>query len=157
MALRSYFMNERARLERLYRRALYRVELASGAVELAIGEGSAELDRELDRVGASSWAIVTACNPGSVPLGEEENRRRTAELGRRLSDAGWSTHPAAGLDPERRWPDEPGFLVVDAPTGVVLALAGELGQAAIVAGRRGGPAELVWVARWPQAPLPDER
>jgi hypothetical protein len=153
MALRSYFM-ERARLERIYRRARYRVELAGGAIELGIGERSPALDRHLEAVGASSWAVVTACNPGSVPLDEEENRRRTAELARRLSDAGWSTRPAAGLDPDGRWPDEPGFLVEDAPGGALRALAGELGQAAIVAGRRGGPAELIWIAARRQAPPP---
>lgn len=148
---------ERERLERIYRRARYRVELADGAIDLGIGERSPALDRHLESVGASSWAIVTACNPGSVALGEEENRRRTAELARRLADAGWSTRPAAGLDPDGRWPDEPGYFVEDAPAGGVRALAGELGQAAIVTGRRGGPAELVWIVPRRQAPPPVER
>lgn len=146
---------ERERLERLYRRARYRVELASGVVELAIGERSAELDRDLERAGASTWAIVTACNPGSVLLGEEENRRRSAELARRLSDAGGSTRPSTGIDPDGRWPDEPGFLVTGAARAALVALAAELGQIAIVVGRRGGAAELLWIGDAAQAP-PDD-
>jgi hypothetical protein len=143
---------ERDRLERLYRRARYRVELAGGAVELAIGRRSPALDRELERAGASTWTIVTACNPESVPLGAEENRRRAAELARRISSAGWSTWPSAGVDPDGRWPEEPGFLVLEAPLPAVRALAADYGQAAIVAGRRGGVAELLWLAAAPQAP-----
>lgn len=146
---------ERARLERLFRRARYRVELASGAVELAIGERSAELDRDLERAGASTWAIVTACNPGSVLLGEEENRRRSAELARRLSDAGGSTHPSTGIDPDGQWPDEPGFLVTGVARAALVALAAELGQIAIVVGGRGGAAELLWIGDAAQAP-PDD-
>lgn len=146
---------ERERLERLYRRARYRVELASGAVELAIGERSPALDRHLDGAGASGWAIVTACNPGSVPLPEPENRRRTVELALRLEHRGWSKCPSAGIDPDGRWPDEPGFLVAGAARAALVALAAELGQAAIVVGRRGGAAKLLWIGDAAQAP-PDD-
>lgn len=146
---------ERARLERLYRRARYRVELASGAIELAIGARSPALDRHLESAGAIEWAIVTACNPGSAPLPEPENRRRTVELARQLESRGWSTRPAAGVDPDGRWPEEPGWLVAGAARAALVALAAELGQAAIVVGRRGGAAELLWIGEAPQAP-PDD-
>jgi hypothetical protein len=152
MALRSYFMAERERLEPLYRRARYRVELDTGSVELTIGERSPALDRHLESTGASRWAILTACNPGSVRLPEPENRRRTAELARRLGSRGWSTCPAAGIDPDGRWPDEAGYLVAGVAHAALVALAAELGQAAIVVGRRGGAAELLWIDAAAQAP-----
>lgn len=140
-----------SRLESVYRRAVYRVELPT-PVEVRVGARSPALDAGLAALGAASWAIVTADNPGSRRLPAGENRRRRRELAAALDRAGWRHLPACGLDPDGRWPPEPGWLVCGAPRGELIALAGRFGQAAILAGRVGEVARLVWLEAAAQTP-----
>jgi hypothetical protein len=141
----------RADLAALYRRARYRVAAPAGDFELRVGAPSPALDALLARHGTTSWAFLTAVNPGSRPLPEHVNQERLAALERRLAAGGWPRYAGAGIDPEGSFPDEPSFLVLGAPRALLLALAAEFGQAAILAGRAGGAPELIFLAA-PSAP-----
>jgi hypothetical protein len=140
-----------SRLESAYRRAIYRVEL-SAPVEVRVGARSPELDAGLAALGVDGWAIVTADNPGSRRLPASENRRRRRALAGALDQAGWRHLPTRGIDPDGRWPPEPGWLVGDAPPAALIALAGRFGQAAILTGRAGAVAQLVWIEAAAQTP-----
>lgn len=140
-----------SRLESAYRRAVYRVEL-SAPVEVRVGARSPALDAALAALGVESWAIVTADNPGSRRLPAGENRRRRRELAAALDRAGWWHLPACGLDPDGRWPPEPGWLVGNAPLAALSELAGGFGQAAILSGRVGDEARLIWSEAAAQTP-----
>ena len=66
----------RAELAEAYARTLYRVDFPFGSFTIRIGEVGP---------GAHPWAFLTACNPGSVRLSNEENARRTAALSEALA------------------------------------------------------------------------
>lgn len=136
---------ERLALERSYRRAVYRVRLDTGTLDLRVGEPAPELDRWLAARGAARWGFLTAVNPGSILRPEGENRRRLARLEALLERRGWERRPGEGLDPESRWPAEASFLVVGADEPELAALAAAFGQAAFLAGEVGSPPRLVFV------------
>lgn len=134
-------MGERRKLSAAYTAALYRV-FTDPPFVLRVGEPSAELDALLTSHAADTWAFVTACNPGSVVLSGEENAVRMTRLLDVLS--GFTTYPGEGADPAGGWA-EPSVLVVGIGRTVAVEVAKAFGQNAILAGERGGPAELVWV------------
>jgi hypothetical protein len=145
----------RTQLEAVYRRAIYRL-LEGGSevrapIDLLVDGRSAELDRLLARHGATSWAFVSAANPGSKRLSAAENRRRTHRLAAAIARRGWTRYRGTGIDPSGGWPEEPSYLVLDAPLEEVAALAARFGQAAIVHGTAGGRARLRWIESSPRS------
>ena len=143
----------RAELAAIYRRAAYRVQLEEDlAVDLVVGARCPGLDQWLSSRGARSWGFLTAVNPGSRRLAEEENRIRLARLVGRLRESGCELRAGVGLDPAGEWPPEPSFLVVGASTEALAAWAAEFDQAAFLLGTLGGPPQLVFVEPAAQAP-----
>lgn len=142
-------------LEQAYRRTLYRARLATGEVELRVGERSAALDVELAARGLDAWGWLTAVNPLSEPLGDGENARRLAALDVELAGAGWEVAAGVAADPDGKWPDEASRLVFGASPGELAAFAARWEQHAYLVGRRGGPVELLWTR--PAEPQPPRR
>lgn len=130
----------RAAHEAAYTAARYRV-FADPPFVLRVGERSAELDALLALHAADTWAFITACNPGSVLLSAEGNAERMVRLRARLTT--FITYPGESSDEHGDWA-EPSLLVVGIRRTEVMEVARAFGQAAILAGDRGGPAELVW-------------
>lgn len=131
------------RLEAAYRATDYRVD--EGPFIIRIGERSADADRVLARHGRTEWAFVTACNPRSERLPDNENARRMARLETELRVRGWSCYRGVSADRDGGWP-EASFLVIGVSEAEAVEMARQFGQNAIVAGRFGEPARLVWVA-----------
>ncbi len=129
-----------ADLEATYTAAHYRV-FADPPFVLRVGEPSTELDALLAAHAADTWAFVTACNPGSVPLAAETNVERMARLQEVLTR--FTTYPGESSDPAGGWA-EPSVLVVGISRAEAVAVAKAFGQNAILAGVRGGAVELVW-------------
>lgn len=136
-------------LERAYRRARYRLELADGPLELTIGEHSTELSRLLEHHGARAAAFVTACNPGSLGVDAATNQAAQAALLSAAARLGHPTLPGAATDPEGAWPDEEGVLVLGIDAAAATMLARRFGQNALVWMNVAGIPELVWVDRPP--------
>lgn len=78
-------MLTKSELEAAYRATVYRVFLPSGAVELSVDVASPALVSWLQAEDIHEWAIMTAFNPGSIALPEEDNAVRQSELEIRLS------------------------------------------------------------------------
>lgn len=74
--------------------------------------------------------IITACNPRSRLLSDEENATRNAALAQELRARGHEVLSADGSAPDGSW-QEPGFAVVDADPGEILALARRFEQLAV--------------------------
>ena len=129
-------------LSAAYNAAHYRV-FADPPFVLRVGERSAELNALLASHSAGTWAFITACNPGSVPLSDEENAERMVRLREMLNHL--TTYPGEGIDPTDEWPGEPSVLVVGIDRAEAVEVAKTFEQAAILAGIRGGAAELVWI------------
>jgi Protein of unknown function (DUF3293) len=130
----------RDNLEAAYLGTDYRVEdIPTGPFTIRIGHPIAAL-------AGLEWAFVTACNPRSVLLSDEENTRRIADLEKAVQQSGWRFYPGQGVARDGRWPAEPSFLIVGIKESDAVDLARQFGQNAIVAGRPGEPARLVWVS-----------
>ncbi|WP_440223199.1 DUF3293 domain-containing protein [Dokdonella sp. MW10] len=76
-------------------------------------------------------AILTACNPRSLPLPAADNRRRMHELVRTLVGHGLLMLPAVGCAPGDAW-REASLLVPSIPLDLLDALARRFGQNAVV-------------------------
>ncbi len=112
---------------------------------IAVGQRHAELDRYLASWGAQCFAFMTAWNPHSQSLSDEENRRRNARLERHLNEFGYRYLSGAGISRTHAWPPEESFLVIDIPPTAALEIAASFEQNAIVFGVRGQPSKLLAV------------
>jgi hypothetical protein len=134
-------------LERAYRATTYRAFVpGSSPIDLLVGQRSPALDRLLARAGAREWAFMTAWNPASRSLPRWNNAQRQRRLLCLLYGGAWLVLPGAGIPSGQDWLPEASFLVLAIPQGRAARLARMFGQHAIVAGRRGRPANLVWTA-----------
>ena len=131
---------DRARLEDAYRKTTYAAGLS---LKLRVGEPHGFLDDMLDFRGLEEYAYLTAWNPGSQKLSDAENRERQDKLKARLKGKHPMVEGVATAD-DGAWSEE-SVLVLGIPRADALALAREFGQAALLAGRKGGAPELVWV------------
>ena len=87
-------------------------------------------------VGASPWAVMTACNPGSAPLDSLANANLFQALRRKLDGLGIQNLAVAGMDSESGWV-EPMVLVWPIELARAIDLGRELGQRAILAAKPG--------------------
>jgi len=122
-------------LERLYLRALYRVETPAGARSFRIGDPVEDLD-------GTPFAMITAFNPGGAERPPAENRTANQRLRRALEDVGCTlldglSHDDAGMH------REPQFAAFGLARATALEIARAFGQAAIV-WFDGRTAQLVW-------------
>jgi hypothetical protein len=139
------FMRD-SNLEAAYRNTNFWVEDApGGSFCIRVGTLCPELDRILADLGVSDWAYITAYNPGSELVGEEENTQRMLMLEKQLRGLTYVIFHGKGVAPMGGWPSEPSLLVL----GIVAAQAREIGaavgQKAIVVGRHGQAAQLAWM------------
>ncbi|GAB2175697.1 DUF3293 domain-containing protein [Dongia sp. agr-C8] len=128
-----------------YRATDYVLFVAAGReVTLNIGVPNAAFDRELERRGVATAAVVTAYNPRSIILSEGENRARHAELTALLEQRGHAYALGEGRDPTGRWTAELECVVFGIPLGTGLEIARRFEQNAIVFVRKGGVPELAY-------------
>lgn len=135
----------RPRLREAYMNTTYRVIAVPRPIDIRIDQTNVALEQLLLDHGVSEWAFVTASNPQSRALSDEENRRRNDELKNTLRAQRWRYVDAAGVPDRGGWPPETSVLILGMGRPAAQVLARRWGQAAIVCGRLGGVAELVWV------------
>jgi hypothetical protein len=142
-------MPTRSDLDAAYRATTYRVFLPGGCCDLRVGALSETLRCWLETAGASQFAILTAQNPGSQPLDEEENRLRQAQLECDLLEAGYEPFVGENVADQGDWPGEESCFVADIALEEALALAAKYGQNALICGIADGLPQLVWVTDAP--------
>jgi hypothetical protein len=130
--------------EAAYRATTYAVADGPHQLAIRIGEPSAALDVLLAARGCEEWAYLTAHNPGGVAADPAANAGAEARLEAELAASGRSCLRGSSLADDGDWPAEPSVLVLGLPRAEALAIARRYGQEALVAGRRGAPAELVF-------------
>jgi hypothetical protein len=128
-------------LESAYQATTYRV--FSPPIAIRTGAISDALDLLLSQHNVTQWAFISAWNPLSAPTSAAENdiaHQQLLEAG-----AAYPHFEGAGIGDDGRWPPERSLLIL----GIGLAEAVELGrrfrQYAVVVGRKGEAARLVWV------------
>ncbi len=91
------------------------------------------------------WAIITPCNPRSVRAREELNLFYCNELRYEVEKGAGEWFKALNRDPHGLWPDEPGFLVIDADLPWLMDLGRRFHQNALVAVRKNEGPRLIWL------------
>jgi hypothetical protein len=102
-----------------------------------------ELDDLLTDHSVSTWAHVTASNPASRRLSDEDNMARQHELERDVAGLGVTSYPGEGVGDDGQWPPEPSLLILGIARGDAVRLGRRYGQLAVVCGERGRAGELV--------------
>jgi hypothetical protein len=126
-----------------YRGTRFCADTAQGRVVIRVGEACAELDALLRATGCTRWAYITAFNPGSLPLKDDENHARQRELESAVRQLGHPMFPGEGIGDGGTWQPEPSILVLCIEREAAVGLGRRFGQLAIVRGDLDGSAELV--------------
>lgn len=137
-------MSRRGELLGSYLSTTYVVHLPEHPVAIRVGERQPALDALLVAHGAGAWAFVTAHNPASLRVGDDENARRQCALEAELRACNLAFVRGEGIGDDADWLPEASVLVIDISLEDAVALARRHGQSAIVFGVHGGVAELVW-------------
>ena len=103
-----------------------------------------DLDKFLERHACIAWAFITAYNPASNILPEEQNITRHQMLVEDLAEYTCFEGYGVGTDPQ--WKPERSLLVLGIDQDAVKAIGKKYGQNAIVVGNAGGAATLVLLA-----------
>ncbi|MGI8812796.1 MAG: DUF3293 domain-containing protein [Pyrinomonadaceae bacterium] len=112
--------------------------------EIGIGSKNRELAEFLATNTLTKWAFLTAYNPYSIELTDEDNQRPQRILFDRLREAGYSFLHGYGKSRYQDWPPEPSVLVLGISPEKAVELGRAFQQNAIVTGSSDKPAELVW-------------
>lgn len=126
-----------------YRRTKFIANTPMGRLCLRVGQRCLELEDLLAAKGVTTWACVTAFNPGSQPLPTEQNVARQRELECSVAARGFASYPGEGIGDDGRWPPESSLLVLGIGRTDAMGLGEQFGQRAVVYGELGHEAELV--------------
>jgi hypothetical protein len=135
--------DERTVLWDRYRRTTYVAHTGNGDIRIHPDSRSSELDGLLNELRILEWAYVTAYNPASRLLAEEDNVGRQQELIKAVQDRGLAFLDGEGIGEDGKWPAEPSILILGIQSDDARALGRQFGQLAIVVGRTGEPARLI--------------
>ena len=110
---------------------------------MRVEESCAELDALLTDHGVSTWAYITASNPGSRQLSDEDNSARLRELEADVDTLGVRAYPGEGVADDGRWPPESSLRILGIAQDDAVRLGRRYGQVAVVCGELGSAAKLV--------------
>jgi len=140
----------RTELEAAYFATSYFVDAPGGRFGIRVGALSPQADALALEDRASTWAYVSAYNPGSIRASAEDNRRQACRLEQTVMSLGLRFLGGEGQGDDGAWPAEPSLLVLGVRLEDAVALARRFGQAAFVFGECGRPARLVWTDPQPE-------
>ncbi|GBG13938.1 uncharacterized protein NMK_1490 [Novimethylophilus kurashikiensis] len=113
-------------------------------VSVRIDEPARTLDDWLIRHSHKTWAFISAYNPLSQPLGDEENRHRHQQLIERVESRQQSWYEGMGRPDRNDWKPEYGLFLPGIAKRDALALAKRFQQIALVFSQRGQPPQLIY-------------
>lgn len=112
-------------------------------VRIRPGETHPSLDRILDARGVTTWAYITAWNPGSHVLSRRENDVKHERLKSDVTGLGFEAFEGRGEPAGSAWEAERSLLVFGLSAHEALAIGRRYGQIAIVVGETGLEARLL--------------
>ena len=118
-------------LIRAYREAKYVIE-ADDPIFLKIGEASRQLSALLKDYQTKTAAFITAFNPFSETLGDDENHKAQSSLIKDIKTLGYSVINGYGQDVEEQWPRELSTLAFGITESEAESLSDKYGQNAFV-------------------------
>jgi len=126
-----------------YRKTVFVAMIDGKTIRIRVDQVSPELDDLLKLRGVTTWAFITAWNPGSKQLTREANDKRHEHLKEDVSGLNLEAFEGQGEPVDSDWTPEQSLLVagISAPNAVLLGR--RYGQIAIVVGETGGEAKLL--------------
>lgn len=100
---------------------------------------------DVSSLGGTKGAFITAENPGSVALCNEENKARMEDLIKEVKSKGYKFYKGEGKTRNDDWTPENSIFIVDIEKKDALDLASKYEQNAIVWVEGNKPAELVFL------------
>lgn len=138
-------MAKTTELEILYRATTYRVFLPAGVCDLRLDQPCEVLRCWLETAGSSTFALLTAYNPGARPAPAARNAEQQAKLECELIEGNYEPYAGENVADDAAWPVEESCFVTDIELADAGALAENYGQNAIVYGGADGVPKLVWI------------
>ncbi len=135
---------EKSKLEEVFQNTDYIVQLPDRPIIIRIGEYNPALYELLKVYQSRTWAFITACNPFSRLLSDQENSIRQSRLEKRLAAENYHFLNGCGQDREKKWQGEPSFFITDINWSSAVSLGAEFEQHAIVWGDIENAPALVW-------------
>ncbi len=111
---------------------------------IKIGEVNRALDVFLFDNNSFSWAFISASNPYSTILSDDENEMRHLDLIRRIKSMNMRSCEGLGIPSDEKWKAEKSLLILDIGKKEAIEIGKEYHQNAIVFGRLNQAPELVF-------------
>ncbi len=131
-------------LEGAYKAPDYVVEDGKISIAVRIGQMNSKLDNLLAKREIENWAFITAFNPRSEQLTDEENAARHSELLAATKAGDYEFLNGYGRGSIGDWPPEKSLLIFNIDREAAKKIGKRFGQNAIVAGQIEDLPELVW-------------
>ena len=116
----------------LYAETIYQVDVPGKAIDLHIGVESAELAELHAKHKVTCSAFITACNPYSQELSDEENEQLQANLASELTCRNLKFFSGMGRHPSGNCKGEQSYLALGLDRTAAVSLGNSLRQNAIV-------------------------
>jgi hypothetical protein len=113
-------------------------------VVIRVREICQPLDGLLGKVGLETWAFITASNPESNQLSDEDNAARNNQLLEDIHAYQPHVYPGEGVPDNPGWSPEASLLILGIDRESAIQLGRKYGQNAIVYGTKGEPAQLIF-------------
>lgn len=117
-----------------YKSTIFCATVDGVALCIRPGRRHSTLDCVLATRGVTTWAFVTAWNPGSQPLHPEENPAHQNRLETDVRNLGFEMFSGVGEPLDSEWPPERSLLILGISPDAI-ALGHSYGQVAIVVGK----------------------
>ena len=101
-------------------------------IQILLGQNQPELETLLIDNNSCFACLITAHNPRSKPLLQNENREKQQKMIRVLESLNLRYLQALSIDPKGKWPDEQQLMVLDCDRELGKKLARQFDQNAIV-------------------------
>ena len=138
-------------LWKAYMATTFEIDGRRGPVHVRIGQRGRRLRRLLEDQGASTWAFISAWNPASELLSDNENAARHRAL--ITAVGGRPCLSGRGIPQHEGWTPEESLFIPNISEGKAVALGRKFGQLAVVFGRREEPAQLLSCRVLPESRL----
>jgi|AntRauMinimDraft_4_1070384.scaffolds.fasta_scaffold00667_9 hypothetical protein len=116
-----------------YKNTDYWFTVDDKTITLRIGRKNNDFNRLCECFGCTTGTFITACNPNSQRLTNDENKRRNKQLATRLEQiSGVHCFSGEGQDRDKQWPPEASFMVLGLSQKTVIDVARQYQQNALV-------------------------
>ncbi|MDA0237777.1 MAG: DUF3293 domain-containing protein [Proteobacteria bacterium] len=130
----------------LYQKTSYRAYLGKTYVEFRVNERNRGQSWFFRSQWVTSWAFISAENPGSIRLTERTNAGKSGILLRYLRTRNMKYLLGLGIPDSADWPIELGFFVLNVSSLEASRIGCKFRQNAILFFRILKPIELIWIA-----------